>query len=598
LKLGLLLRTLPHLRWEQLVYRPWRAAQFNCYRLWPGLTARWTASDKGVTEIPLRIIAAFHQVFERYFVHLRRPLAEQTTRWEALPDRRFTFLHRTLELGEPDWNRRYESHLWNYQLHYFDYAVWCARVWIEQGDRRSWQACQELIASWIARACIGRSDGWDAYPTSLRLVNWIYAYCLLAEQDLPQAFLASWRASIYRQLDFLRHHLEYHLLANHLLKNAKALVIGGLFFAAEKEGQRWLAYGQRLLWRELAEQVLADGGHYERTPMYHAQTLADWLECFALLRAFGSLTEDEQAITQRLQTMAAFLDALSYEDGTLALFNDSANTYETQPKPILAATERICGKAPNCNRRSFPQTGYFLWSSADGGEKLIVDAGPPSVAYNAGHAHCDLSSYELRLAGEPFIVDAGVHGYDADPFREYCRATRAHNTVMFDGREQSEVWGTFRMARRAEALDAEAEGDDHAWNFRGSYRPYYDRNLIHERRIQRRASGEWVVTDVALSERDEQSVKQAESFIHLHPEISTRRVPDSGLAVECWAGARRILIEPFGTEITVELLDGITQKQSCYFPDFGVVLPNVAINYRYRVRPGEAFGYTIKIINY
>ena len=121
--------------------------------------------------------------------------------------------------------------------------------------------------------------------------------------------------------------------------------------------------------------------------------------------------------------------------------------------------------------------------------------------------------------------------------------------------------------------------------------------MIHERSIQRLPGGEWVVTDVALSETGEQAVKQAESFIHLHPELSARRVLDSGLAVECQAGPRRILIEPFGTELTVELLSGVAQEQGWYFPDFGVACPNVAINYRYRVRPGEAFGYTIKVIN-
>lgn len=600
MKLGLLLRTLPYLRWEQLLYRPWRVAQFNCYRLWPGLTARWTKADKGSTEIPLRIYVAFQQVFEQHFVHLRRPLAEQAARWEALPDGRFSFLRRTLNLGQPDWNRRYQSHLWNYQLHYFDYAVWCARVWRERGERRFWEACQELIARWIAQARIGKSDGWDAYPTSVRLVNWIYAYCLLAERDLPQAFRDSWRISIYQQLNFLRQHLEYQLLANHLLKNAKALVIGGLFFADDQRGQQWLVEGQRLLWRELAEQVLADGGHYERTPMYHAQTLADCLECFALLRTWGCLTQDEEAIAQRLRMMAAFLDAMSYDDGTLALFNDSANTYETQPAPLLAAVESVCGAASKDARRDFPQSGYFVWSSADGSEKLIVDAGPPSVAYNAAHAHCDLLSYELRLAGQPFIVDAGVHGYAADPFREYCRATRAHNTVMFDRREQSEMWSTFRLARRAEALGAAVEGDEQSWRFRGSYRPYYDRHLIHERLIQRQASGAWVITDVALGETGRQTVHQADSFIHLHPEVSARRVPETGLVIECQAGARRILIEPFGgagAEITVELLSGVAQEQGWYFPDFGVACPNVAINYRYRVRPGEAFGYTIKAIN-
>ena len=29
-----------------------------------------------------------------------------------------------------------------------------------------------------------------------------------------------------------------------------------------------------------------------------------------------------------------------------------------------------------------------------------------------------------------------MHGYDGDPYREYVRSTRAHNTVMISGGEQ------------------------------------------------------------------------------------------------------------------------------------------------------------------
>src|SRR5262249_20851486 len=151
-------------------------------------------------------------------------------------------------------------------------------------------------------------------------------------------------------------------------------------------------------------------------------------------------------------------------------------------------------------------------------ERIIVDAGAPSVEYNTAHAHCDLLSYELRLEGKPFVVDAGVHGYGGDRFREYCRSTRAHNTVMFDGREQSEVWSTFRMARRAEAVNAEARGDDRSWNFRGSF-ARYDGGVIHERRIHRSADGDWIVADIAR----QGEVSKATSFIHLHPEIDASK---------------------------------------------------------------------------
>lgn len=600
MSLALLLRTLPYLRWEQVLYRPWRAAQFSLYRAWPRLTARWTSADKVSPFLPPQTLTTFRLVFETELAHLCVPLDIAEAQWAGLPEGRFTFLNRTCYLPQPDWNRRYENHLWNYQLHYFEFAVWCARVWRERGDARYWSTCRTLIESWLAQARPGQSDGWDAYPTSLRVVNWIYAYCLLSEDEAGREFQPRWRIGIYQQLDFLSRHLEHHLLANHLLKNAKALVIGGLFFAHDRQGQHWLELGQRLLWRELDEQVLPDGGHYERAPMYHAQTLGDWLECFALLRAFGRLAKDEAEIASRLRAMAGYLEAVSYADGTLALFNDSANTKETQPKPLLETAARVCGSNAKSAPRAFAETGYFTWQADDASEKLIVDAGPPSVAYNTAHAHCDLLSYELRFDGKPFIVDTGVHGYGGDPFRAYCRATQAHNTVKFDGREQSEIWSTFRLARRAEVLAAEAQGDSTSWQFRGAYRPYYDRNLTHQRLIQRRATGEWVVTDTALGS----VVYEAESFIHLHPAIHVRRGHDGGLVIECQTDTRSILIEPFGA-VSVALIQGNTipqtrqerqQAQGWYFPTFGVAQPNPVVCFHYRPQPGMAFGYTIKTV--
>ena len=593
MKLALLLRTLPHLRWEQLAYRPWRRAQFSLYRAWPGLTARWTTADKAAPNFPPpQTIESFQWVFETELAHLRAPLETAAARWADVPDGRFTFLNHTVELSPPDWNRRCESHLWNFQLHYFEYAMWAARMWVERGEVQYWQACRALIESWLTEARVGVSDGWEAYPTALRVVNWIYAYCLTAEREAGTAFQARWLASIYQQLDFLSRHLEYHLLANHLLKDAKALVIGGLFFGHE----HWLKLGQRLLWRELDEQVLPDGGHYERAPMYHAQTLADWLECYALLRAFGCL--NNHAAAPRLHSMAAFLQAVSYPDGTLAQFNDSANAEDTWR--LLETAARVCGYIDGQTGDSFPHTGYFVWQSGDAQEKLVADAGAPAVDYNGAHAHCDLLSYELRFDGKPFIVDTGVHGYAGDPFRTYCRATRAHNTVQFDGREQSEVWGAFRLARRATVLAAESQRETQTWQFRGAYRPYYDRHLIHERLIQRHASGEWVIRDIAHG----RAVRTAESFIHLHPAVRARQLPGPGLVIECQTDTRSILIEPFGAT-GVELIRGTTipqtrqqqqQAQGWHFPTFGVAQPSPVICFRYQPPPETAFGYTIKMV--
>ena len=589
MKPGLIFHTLAPLRWEQVVYRPLRMAQFRAYRTFPALTSRWIANPVNSPQPSSVVLAAIRTVFENSFVHWH---AEADG--EQLLNNQFTFLNQTLALPNIDWNRRYESHLWNYQLHYFHHTVGCANAFVADGNAAPMRHCQKLIESWIVTARIGHSDGWDAYPISLRVVNWIYAYALLAEKYDDPAFLQRWRTSIYQQLAFLSDHLEYHLLANHLLKNAKALVIGGLFFADDPRGQQWLAAGEQLLWREFDEQVLDDGGHYERSPMYHALSLADWLECFALLREFKTKLgiewkEDSTTrIIAKLQAMTRFLAATSYADGTLALFNDAANSEEVRPLSLLESATRILGADLQPSAPAFPETGYYLWISADEQDRIIVDAGPPGVDYNLAHAHCDLLSYELRLNGEPFIVDSGVHGYGGDKFREYCRSTRAHNTVMFDGREQSEVWGTFRMARAAALLGVEVRSDEQAWDFRGAYRPYYQQDLSHERRIRRTIDGEWIIEDRASGGM----VKRAQSFIHLHPNVTARRNAD--LSIDCQVGARKVHIQPLAAE-TAEIIEAQEAPiQGWYFPDFGIAQPSQTICFKYAVKDGIPFGYSIK----
>jgi uncharacterized heparinase superfamily protein len=580
----LFMRTLGYLRWEQIAFRPLRAAQYRIYRTLPQFASVWRGTKESVPEIAPTTIEKFRSIFQNEFVHLNTSTADLDSHVQGLVDGKFTFLNRTLKIGQVDWNHRYENHLWNYHLHYFNYAVCCARELLNHGDTRLWGACQRMIEGWIERAKIARSDGWNPYPISLRVVNWIYAYALIADRYEKNEFLNRWRTSIYDQLTFLSHHLEYHLLANHLIKNAKALTIGGLFF----NHHEWLTKGEKLLWDEFEEQVLDDGGHFERSPMYHAEVLADYLECYALLKAFGR-TRQTGRIEAKLRAMARFLKAMSYPDGTLALFNDSANTDESSPLPIIETTARIAGIDNWRVSPVFPRTGYYLWNSKDEREKIIVDAGQPSAEYNSAHAHCDLLSYELRLDGQPFIVDSGVHGYGGDRYRQYCRSTRAHNTVMFDGREQSEAWATFRMGRRAKLISVRVSSGENTWSFRGGYHPFYDSHLVHERRIYRLAGGDWYFED-RLSNGH---AKEATSYIHLHPGVKARKTANQGLAIECLTGRQKVKIEPFNAW-------GVTIAEGCestiegwYFPQFGVAQPSATICFDYHVKRGEPFGYKI-----
>ncbi|MFN0124190.1 MAG: heparinase II/III family protein [Blastocatellia bacterium] len=602
MKPSLILRTLPYLRWEQIFYRPLRMAQFRAYGAWSGLTARWRRDDIPAPAPAAGLTDMLREVFDNSFPHLSACDAVSAGRLRDLAEGKFTFLNRPLTISRPDWNQRYDSHLWNYQFHYFGYVVPAARAFVKNDAESSWGRCRELIESWIDEARPGRSDGWDAYPVSVRVVNWLYAYTLVERHEKDQRFLDKWRGSIYRQLDFLSSHMELHLLANHLLENARTLTLGGLFFADDPGGRRWLELGEHRLWREFAEQVLDDGGHYERSPMYHALALAGFLECFALLQAFRRrrniawTSHSASDITKKLRAMARFLEVMTWPDGTLALFNDAANTGESRPLPILDTAEKIVGHDLEPQAPVFPETGYYAWFSADDGDRIVVDCGEPAVDYNMAHAHCDILSYELWLRGRPVVVDSGTHGYGGDPFREYCRSTRAHNTVMFDGLEQSEVWGTFRMARRAEIRGAEVRSGEHTWDFRGSYAPYHDKAMRHERSIRRNESGEWLIEDI-FDERNPRT-RLADSFIHLHPGVRARRSQTTEMAIECEfadsPGDVFLVIEPFGAR-SLEIIEGAqAPAQGWYFPEFGVAWPAQAIRLQYTASAGQAFGYRMR----
>ena len=92
------------------------------------------------------------------------------------------------------------------------------------------------------------------------------------------------------------------------------------------------------------------------------------------------------------------------------------------------------------------------------GLKLILDAGEIAPSYMAGHGHCDGLSFELSWHGHPVFVNSGTGQYQGQ-LRSYFRSTKAHNTVVIDGEEQSQCWGEHRVAGRISEVSGSAEAE-------------------------------------------------------------------------------------------------------------------------------------------
>ncbi len=507
-------------------------------------------------------------------------------RARAVCDGEFRFLGVRRARSELDWRGRFESHLWTFHLHYFDYAVdlaWAHRL---EGEARYLGAFQDLVEEWIDQTGGGKGDAWAPYTLSLRTTNWIYALLLFGEAAEPLRPVVE--TSLGRQLARLSRRLELDLRANHLLKNLKALVVGGLYFDGPA-AEAWLRRGLDGFRAEVPEQVLEDGTHVERAPMYHRIAHADVLEVLGLLGSVdGAVPED---VRSRAEAMGPATRSLARHDGSVHLFNDSA----LDVAPSLDRLDRMSRTAFGVGLPAAPEhirlerAGYFGYADARERWRMLVDCGEPGPPYQPGHAHCDLLSFELDVGGSPFVVDSGVQGYEGDELREYVRSTRAHNTVTVGGREQCEVWGAFRMARRPTIVRADYRAETAGFAFHGAYRPYHDEGVLHERRIEGR-SGLWDVRDRVVGATG----VRLDGFLHVHPDWSLER---AGGGLEARGPGGRIRVDVSGVD-EVRIVRGETSPPQGWFcPRFGVALEAPVARMTIRSNAGSWWGYRIRRVH-
>ena len=341
----------------------------------------------------------------------------------------FTAVGRTLTVGDPPGWEPEAPLLWLFNLHYF--------AWLEAlpGDEQ-----RRLVLDWIERyPPSARRPGWMPYPLSLRLRRWATLASAAGWSDAQRSRLL---ASVEAQADCLADTLEYHLRGNHLLESAITLKLLAACLRGPAVG-RWERRANAVLDAELGEQFLLDGGHVERSPMYHARLAHGLLD---LMNVLPEADERRLRIEERLPGILRFLAAMRHPDGEITLFGDAALGIAPEPGAILEYAARLGLETAGFGSGSFPKTGYHVWR--DGNDALFVDAGPIGPDYLPAHAHGDIFSYELSLDGKRVVVDGGTSSYEAGAERDWVRSTRAHNTVEIAGADQAEFFGAFRVGRR------------------------------------------------------------------------------------------------------------------------------------------------------
>jgi uncharacterized heparinase superfamily protein len=518
----LLFNTLRYLKWQQIYFRMLRKL------IKPGITDQFQASK------------------------LARPTNWQhALLYSQKIDENSTacFLNHIKNLDLPgDWNKEIPSKLWVYNLHYFEDLLSNKAT-----EKRNFHL--HLLHSWVDHNPVGFGNGWEPYPTSLRIVNILKAWLGGLELDEKLSI------SVFTQASFLASDLEKHLLGNHYFVNLKALLFAGVVFG----NIRWLSIAEKGLISEIPEQILEDGANFELSPMYHSLMLVDMLDMLNLSKAYPAQVPARlvSLLQDYIPRMLTFMEAMSHPDGGVSFFNDSSDGIAPEKSKIESYAEKL---GFSVKPLDFSMTtvvdnassGYFCATSNS--SKLIFDAAGVGPDYIPGHAHADTLAFELSIGAQRVFVNSGTSEYGLSPVRVNQRKTASHNTIEVDEKDSSQVWSGFRVANRARIIERSSKLKlDNNIFLKATHNGY--KSLIggcyHSREL--------VFNGTSLVVRDELhgDFTVAKLRFYFHPDLEV--ILESGILL---VSGKAFNLRSDLTGKKASLLD------ACWHPQFGIDIPN------------------------
>jgi hypothetical protein len=411
----------------------------------------------------------------------------------------FVFLNKKHSFSNKiNWNFDSYGKLWTYNLNYFDF--------LNQGELNV-ETGINLIYNFINEDNI--TTGKESYPISLRSINWIK---FLSKNQVKNELIDTY---LYGDYDILLNNLEFHILGNHLLENAFSLLFGAYYFQDEKLYTK----AKKILFSQLNEQILNDGAHFELSPMYHQIMLFRILDCINLVELnTWKNREILLFLKEKASFMLSWLNEVTFKNGDIPIVNDSAKNIALTSNELFLYAKRIGLISKNLD---LSDSGYRMFRNNN--FELFVDVGNVGPDYQPGHVHSDTLSFILYLNNEPLFVDTGISTYEKNITRQKERQTSAHNTVVINNQDQTQVWGGFRVAKRAfvkkvkEGVDfVEAEHDG-----------YKNIGVKHSRRFLIKKSA-IIISDIIINNSNYSQT----AYFHLHPSVKNFIIHDNSIIIE------------------------------------------------------------------
>ncbi len=379
----------------------------------------------------------------------------------------------------------------NWELNrHFQFAA-LAKSYFCTKDVKYLEEFKNLFTDWNKHNLFLHGAEWtSAMELAIRVNSWAYAYAFLKKAGCEEQILGDIEHGILVMTDYvLKHRARFSSANNHLIVEMYAVALVGIV----TDYAPWRDEALKILTEEFPRQNFSDGVNKEMSLHYQSFVM----EAYGLLCLLMMKNHIEIPAVWRtyLTSMSKFVADSTDDFGTTMEFGDSdegkildlSGTVENHYAYVLNLMgclldqkytdapwhENLEWIVPEflkvrkekyvpglvCSRK---EGGYTFLRSKDRRVLIGIDHADLGFGSIAAHGHADALSFQMSIDGQPIFIDSGTYNYHVAPEdRNYFRSTAAHNTVMINGQEQSEMLGPFIWGKRAKAqLDSVDEQED------------------------------------------------------------------------------------------------------------------------------------------
>lgn len=350
--------------------------------------------------------------------------------------------------GSPiSWNYREDGQLektvW---LNRFYYLPSFARMYYLSGDISYLNDMMRLIAVWIENNPLlpdshAKNYNWRDMQVAWRSIHWSWCY-FLTEKDLTDEQKTLILNSLKQHAVILLEGFGKQPLNefNHQSHGALAMLYLGVLFPTFESSGELRQTALKILGHHLEKAFYTDGGNVEQMFGYYPFETHLFRDTYLLCSQNN--IEMPHRLIPMLEKMALFLSLVAQPDGTMPPVNDS---YEMTTIPTLTVLNDILDKRiaiPSLSSAYFPDTQIGIMRGADLRNKWYVLANPAKSI--GAHAHAGRLAFTLWHNEQPILVDSGCCNYDDPQLVKWYRTSKAHNTVLIDGKSD-EATSTDRL---------------------------------------------------------------------------------------------------------------------------------------------------------